>query len=128
MKKKAVIHQFDPVIYPIKLWVMSEYNPALIDKLFKNQNGSKLNISRTESSNISTYDRVIVHRKSEKYGILIVLNGSVNISVGSICHEATHASRFIWGHLRELDTGIEADAYLVGWIADCIDKTLKNKL
>lgn len=58
-----------------------------------------------------------------------MFNPEKDVSIGTIAtiaHESTHAARLIWEHMGEGCTGVEADAYLVGWIASCCDKALRD--
>jgi hypothetical protein len=122
---KTQIHQFNPVIYPVKLWITKTHDFLSIKNKFSEINGDDINFSVRDSLNAMTYNRVILSRKTNEYGILITIKS--NISTNVIAHEATHAARFIWDWINESSTGIEADAYLVGWIAECIEKVKRLK-
>jgi len=126
--KKPIIHEFDPVIYPLKLWVASEFNVKAIQSLFETKEGKELNFEISNDVNAVTFNRTVVHKKTRDWGALVAINSEKDLGARTISHEATHATRFIWDHLNEDSPGIEADAYLVGWIADCIEKVLKNKV
>lgn len=125
MKKPVQIHQFDPVIYPVKLWVIKYPTLEAIYNNFTIYDGKELNLNISEATLVSTYNKIIVKKDINKYGVLISIFGKINCS--HVAHEATHAARVIWDWLCEDSTGAEADAYLVGWIADCIDQVNKNK-
>ncbi len=113
------IHQFNPVIYPLKLWVSNGNNEAALSEVFEEIDGGSLSLGENGISAASTYDKVVVHKETELYGVLVMVDSE--ITVNQIAHEATHAARFWWDWLEEDQTGREADAYLVGWIAECID-------
>lgn len=125
MEKKLQIHQFDPIIYPLKLWIVKKPNITVVKNEFLVYNNDELNISNNENACANTYNKVVVYKKTNKFGILILLH--TKLSIAEIAHEATHAARVIWDWLTEDYTGREADAYLVGWISDCINQVNTNK-
>lgn len=121
----TMIHEFDPVIYPCRLWVIKNPTQKLVDENFNELNGSNLNFDINPHAVMSCYNKVVASKESGFFGIIISIWHKPNVKY--IAHESTHAARFIWDWLEEGTTGVEADAYLVGWIADCIEKTVKNK-
>jgi hypothetical protein len=125
MDKKIQIHQFDPVIYPIKLWIIKKPNLIEVKDKFLVHNNNELNIQNNKNAYASTYNKIVIYKETNKFGILILLHNKLSIS--NISHEATHAARIIWDWLTENCTEAEADAYLVGWIADCIEQVNTNK-
>jgi len=125
--KKAIIHQFDPVIYPFKLWVsISSDGAAFSDRFKDGDNGKELNVSVINEHEAVTY-YVQQKEKPTYFGVLIVFSEKKYCTCKLIAHESTHAARFMWEHVRENGTGWEADAYLVGWIAECCEKVKLNK-
>lgn len=120
MKKETKIYQFDPLIYPVKLWIVRNPIEQYIAENFKEEDGSELNFNIRNSYTMCCYNHVVVNSNTRDYGILIAIFKST--SLGNIAHESTHAARFIWDWIEEEFTGREADAYLVQWIAECIEK------
>jgi hypothetical protein len=129
MGKKVIIHQFDPVIYPIRLWVVTKYNgdeSALKERFVHLLDRKELNFSIINQHEAVTYD--VEEREDRKKGVLIVLSNIKYYKVKTIAHESTHAARSIWDHLGEGNgVGEEANAYLVGWIAGCIERVKLGK-
>ena len=125
MQKPIQIHQFDPVIYPVKLFVVKNSTQEVIHENFQLPNGDSLNTDRHIGGYAFTYNRIVENKKTAKWGVLIRLFGKQTASV--MAHEATHAARVIWDWLGENITGAEADAYLVQWIVDCLDQVNRNK-
>jgi hypothetical protein len=126
MKKETKIHEFDPAIYPVKLWVIKTPTKEFIDNNFVEFNGDNLNFEVSKNTVMNCYNQVVVNKNSQLLGILISI--FTKPSYKYIAHESTHAARFIWNWLGEDNTGVEADAYLVGWIAECIEKVKFNKV
>lgn len=126
MKQKVLIHQFDPVIYPFKLWVCITDNLSAISERFNEYpSGNEFEVTNTEKMLAFTQN---VQQKSDGLvGSIIVFKKKKDCITRLIAHESTHAARMLWDHVGERESGMEADAYLVGWIADCIEKVRLNK-
>jgi hypothetical protein len=113
------IHQFDPVIYPVLLWILDEVDVEEIRKSFQTVECVPLIFTASEGGIAYTQNKVVC--KDGDYGVLVVLADKNRMTVGTMAHEATHAARCIWDHLLEENTGGEADAYLVQWVAECME-------
>jgi hypothetical protein len=128
MKRKVKIHEFYPEIYPFRLWVTITGNGTILAERF-------LDLDRKGKSEISTDDLVnaeavtyyVQERETGRKGILVAFTAKHWISVKTIAHEATHVARKVWDHIGETTTGEEADAYLVGWVAKCIEEVKRFK-
>lgn len=120
------IHEFDPVLYPFKLWVSlfndEEDDVKAYDERFKDGHNGKPMQSEVILKNDGITYWVCEQDSNVKKGALIVINGKEAGTMKVIAHEATHAARFAWDFLGESPTGEEADAYLVGWIAKCVEE------
>lgn len=122
MKKKRKIDMYDPQIYPRKLWVA--VGPEELDEQFKfyltDKSGVIENIDEEfeqEGIAMSTYS---VCRKSDGlYGCLVYAPNLEVITDDAISHEelGVHA-------VESYSQGNENYAYLVGWAAGCISKTI----
>jgi hypothetical protein len=126
--KKAIIYQFDPAIYPMKLWVSITTDFKSLSERFCNV-GTKTDI---DTSFIDQHEAACYYvqqkEKPTHYGILIATTAKSYLTTKLIAHESTHGADFIWQHTGERRAGDEANAYLVGWIAECIEKVKLNKL
>ena len=128
MKKETKIYQFDPFIYPFKLWVAitSDFS-ILAEKFYQGYDKSELNTSFIENHEAATY--IVQQKDGDKYyGSLIATTNKKYLTTKLIAHEATHSARDFWDHMNESVTGVETDAYLVGWIAECIEKVKLGKV
>ena len=125
--KKAIIHQFDPVIYPCKLWVSITANLKGLEERFVDATTEKeINTSFIDKHEAVTY-YVQQKEKPTYYGVLIATTSKSYLTTKLIAHESSHAADFIWQHIGERTAGDEANAYLIGWIAECIEKVKQNK-
>lgn len=125
MNKKVQIHQFDPVIYPVKLWIAITKNNKALNERFKwTYKDSDIDIDWNLSDAITG---TVTQRENNLFGVLIVFENKKSCTVSNITHESIHAVSDIWERLGESKIGNEANAYLAGWIAECIEKVKRNK-
>lgn len=122
-----MIHEFNPVIYPRKLWItynatadeLNEYFPTgdYLGNKFKEENGYYGITYRTE-------------RGSTKMGGVLIRFADNNEAMESwnVLHEAIHAAGIICQYV-----GIQADfendeafTYLATWIMKCCEQVKNN--
>lgn len=60
-------------------------------------------------------------RETRRKCVLVLFSSSKAMRMNVICHEASHACDAIEGNI-EMKHGGEPSAYLIGWIASCINK------
>lgn len=128
------IHEFDPQIYPFKLWVSVNPDFKALDRKFYFLSKERDVVDVREEDLFDNYSSaktlVVAHKVEQTSGILIIITMPKKLDVATICHEACHFADFIAETVgfpqRSFDNG-EAYAYLAGWCADCIDKARKFK-
>lgn len=114
------IHEFDPVLYPRKIWVVVKPNMKELEKMF-----GPLEMDNTAYA-------VVFHayNKIENLGgALVIFENKKALTIANITHEALHAAMII---LEYIDFNLDYNnqeplTYLTGWIADCIDRVRKDK-
>ena len=130
MKNKTIIHQFDPVIYPRYLWVIiGKIDLPAIKERFEieksllrdiEDNGEKCSGITIKASEIDTRNQGV---------IVVIKRSSLNTSV--IAHESVHCADYMFDEVgaysQHFNDTNEPYAYLVGWIANCIDKVRRGK-
>lgn len=126
-----MLQGFRSDIYPRTLWVATNWEDVK-DKFVCHNNDDKP-IEKYEGGNAYTY-QCVMHKKSKKYGVLILFTLAGDI-LGSdiierIAHESLHAVNSVFDEL-----GIEYDlsndehaAYMVGWVAKCCWKVLQKEI
>lgn len=124
--KKSIIHEFDPVIYPVKIWIAITDDLNEVSEIFMDYD-TKEGISPKFNDKLQAFIQPVARMSDGKIGFLSVFRSMKYCDTKTIAHEATHVARFIWDYLGETITGTEADAYLVGWIAECIEIAKKYK-
>lgn len=111
------VYQFDPQIYPRKLWVSvgvptEELNEKFVDEI-KDMDDS----NDAETSPIQQKEPLLG-------GVHVRFENLKSMRPDNIAHEATHAALEIFDYV---DARIQYDnqepfAYLVGWVVKCIDE------
>lgn len=125
---KCKVHEFDPQIYPRKLWVVKGGDVNSLKDMFAQANEEELQLSDVDAHAALTYS-VMMKDKSKLLGELIYFCSSKFMDAEKTTHEAVHAALDIFsdmGCMVDYDNQ-EPFAYLVGWIADCIDQVKRNK-
>ena len=125
----VAIHQFNPEIYPYKLWIVITSEEFAVKERFNNglNEELKLNISGRCAKAITFQ---AVKKETLERGVMIIFTDKKYIGISEISHESTHAASFMWDMMGEKDIGEigeEANAYLVGWIAGCCEAVKKYK-
>lgn len=121
------IYEFHPQIYPRRLWVAVGGTFEDVKERFTAMNGEEL--EEAEYSLASTY--IVQTKNNEHYlGHLIWFLSAKDMTTKNITHEASHASMDLFGLLgcKIHYDNQEPFSYLVGWVADCIDKVKRNKI
>ena len=121
------IHQFNPEVYPVRLWVTITYNIRELSENFGLFPEGEIKWGDIWGKKATT---AWVYKKDDKkLGVLIVFYKREHCNMENVAHEAAHAASFIWEYLGEVEMlGEEANAYLMGWIAKCCEivKNYKN--
>lgn len=130
------IHEFDPVIYPCKLFVV--LNPTIEDLSGKFYSlTDEMERLKFDNDTIGR-DRFIVastfpvaDKKTGWIGSLVCIYKNNKLDVRTICHESVHCADFFAENFGiptgEFNNG-EPYAYLTGWIADCIWKVKSGRI
>ena len=134
MKKKAVIHQFDPVIYPFKLWVGKDPTFEEVSEMFYavSPEMERMDIKRVDyDDNYFSVARThpVAAKKDGWIGLLVCIFKPKRMNAGLVCHESVHVADFICEQVGVTHTGFndgEAYAYLSEWAANCIDKVRRG--
>lgn len=134
--KKAIIHEFDPVIYPFRLWV--SVNPShedISEKFYAlTEDMDRMDISKDQFD----HDRFSIattcpvsDKESGWIGTIVCIWIPKRFTINQLCHESAHVSDYCFGRFgmgnRSFVDG-EPYAYFIGWIAECIEKVKKNSV
>lgn len=119
MIKKNLIYEFDPVIYPRKLWVCICVDEEYINGKFHREGGVKLNFGNSSDYYALTFDDIVRNDTNMK-GELVVFNSKNDMRMGVVCHEASHVVDGIENAIG-MKHGDEPSAYLLEWVCKSIN-------
>lgn len=117
--KRYGYYEYDPGLYPRMLWVAIGLKPENLECVFKDEKGKPLRFDFAQADAV-TYAEV---RKcsDNKIGELVVFDNLATARlVGVVSHEASHVCDAIEEAIG-MEHGGEASAYLIEWIASCIN-------
>lgn len=134
MAKKTIFHEFDPLLYPIKVWVSVCPHHTQVQRKFyalsEDNEALEFNQSILADDNCTIASTFPVSAKKDyQGGLLVIVYKQKRFTTNYITHEAAHCADFFAERLG-LTTGKfhdgEAYAYLIGWIAECIENAVKS--
>lgn len=121
---KIIIKQFDTIIYPRQIWIAAGGTREDIAENFKDDDGDPFYISPERIKNSEAMAFSVYDKNKTCCGSLVWFHDPDCITLRNVTHESVHAANFIFS-----DLGIKADAdndeaqaYLAGFVADCIEK------
>lgn len=131
-----MIHEFDPVIYPFRVWVAIKPKVEDVSEKFfyldTAMNCTPVTADdfyKTRFDVATTYP--MENKESGALGCFIAMWRPKDFVCGMIAHEASHVTDFLCEVLGvsgfTLESG-ESRAYFLGWVADCIDKVKRGKV
>ena len=96
-KRQAKIYQFDPMIYPRFLWVVTGGGYSDIKKWFQAYSGEE--IEESDDSNLGGMAISVTFRQNQCLGILIWFP-DINLAKANwITHESVHGTLELFDHL-----------------------------
>lgn len=119
---KKRVWEFDPQIYPRKLWIgLGATKEDLAD--FED-------IAEMEDSTIADTTSICKLKPKKLGGVLIRFRNRLDISFENVTHESVHAAMCMLDYcgVKFHADNQEPIAYLAGWVADCIDKVKRGKV
>ena len=117
--KKRGYYKYDPVIYPRRLCVAIGMNQEDANKCFEGRKGEILKVDFSNCAAV-TYDGVRIKSSRENCSFINFASKD-SMRMGVCCHEASHSCEDIEKDLC-IEHGGEPSAYLIEWIASCINK------
>nr|DAY59051.1 MAG TPA: hypothetical protein [Caudoviricetes sp.] len=123
MINKNQIYEFDPQIYPRKVWVAVGVPTKVLNDMFE----------ESIEDMDETYDAIVISTRrinpDIKGGILIRFINKDALTISNITHESTHAAMDIFDYVgAKVDTNNqEPFSYLCGWIANCCYQVKSGK-
>ena len=125
-KELGRVYGFDPQVYPRKIWVAVGGDIGTLQASFCQNDGEQLDFKDVDKYGAST--TAVTEKDTGLFGELIWFPKKPDMRFDYIAHEATHAAIDIFD-----DCGCRIDAenqepfaYLVGWIAKCINEVKRG--
>lgn len=125
MSKKIEIHQFDPVLYPYKIWVIVSDNLRVVKENFTELNGQEITFVGEDNFNAMTCQLRL--KENRHFGSVIIFKSKKMMSTNYMAHESCHAAKQLFEHIGADMRDHEPFEYLLGWIVDCCEQVKKNK-
>ncbi|MBK5722568.1 hypothetical protein JGH11_16970 [Dysgonomonas sp. Marseille-P4677] len=127
-KQETKIHEFDPVIYPYKLWVIIDKSPTIIADRFNEYTNEPIHFIETDTAKAEAFTMPVVHKENPHYGVLLFFRSRKSMTYELVAHESSHAAKYLFEHIGAEIKEHEPFEYVIGWIAGCCEKVKKNKL
>ncbi|MBC7088648.1 MAG: hypothetical protein H5T96_09335 [Tissierellales bacterium] len=124
MKNK--FYEFDPVLYPVKLYIVLNPTDGYVKKNFLTSDKKKLRKVVDKNWNGGVYLEIVKKKSDNGFGILVFVETD-DFTPDMVTHEAVHVSQVFWEWLCETKIGDEADAYFTQWVAKCIIEAINKQ-
>lgn len=121
------ITEFDPAIYPYRLWVAVGTDLNKLVKRFESTGEEPLAYELQDADKMSAFTIEVVDKKSLKRGTLMCFPSKKDISFELAAHEASHFAKNLFYAIGADVRPHEPFEYLVGWAASCCEKVKKSK-
>jgi hypothetical protein len=127
MVNKTIIHEFDPVIYPYKLWVVVAKSPIDIAERFNGYNNKPIENIVEDTKQLDAFVMQVQRKSDSMLGALIYFSSKHIMTYGIVSHECTHAAKHLFEHINANINPHEPFEYIVEWMADCCEVVKKYK-
>lgn len=122
------IHEFDPVIYPYKLWIVIDKQPTIISEAFDEYSGNPIEFIERDTNNLAAFAMPVSKKGDSNYGVVIFFRSKRSMSYELVAHESSHAAKYLFEHIGAEMKEHEPFEFVIGWIAGCCEKVKNNKL
>lgn len=122
------IHEFDPVIYPYKLWIVIDKQPTIISEAFDEYSGNPIEFIERDTNNLEAFAMPVSKKENSNYGVVLFFRSKKSMSYELVAHESSHAAKYLFEHIGAEMKEHEPFEFVIGWIAGCCEKVKNNKL
>ncbi|MCK9592702.1 MAG: hypothetical protein M0Q91_11925 [Methanoregula sp.] len=113
------IHQFNPVIYPYKIWIVVSKSADIIAERFYEYNGKPIEFLNRDTGNLRAFVMTVTSKDQAYYGAIMLFRSKKSMSYELVAHESSHAAKYLFEHIGADVKEHEPFEFVVGWIADC---------
>ena len=108
-----MIHEFDPFIYPFKIWITISSNlNEITDLFFDGETNEEFTFIRTDNYEAMTFP--VIKKDNRKIGVVICFKSKQYMKVKQIAHESCHAAKYLFNHIGADVEPHEPFEYAVG--------------
>jgi hypothetical protein len=122
-----LINEFDPIIYPFKLWIIVSNNPKVIEEKFNDINNNKIEYIANKTRNCKAFSMPVKGKRSGRSGAVIFFYSKKDITYKTAAHESSHVAKYLFEFIGASTKEHEPFEYLVGWMAECCERAKHNK-
>lgn len=124
-----IIKRFDPIIYPIVLWVAISKDVSKVLNSFTTWDSMEISMDILNHANANSIASTwqVMDKTSKEMGALIIFSSKKELTTGIIAHESCHAAKIMCDKLGIDILSDEPFEYLLGWIADCCEELKRDK-
>ena len=121
------VHEFDPEIYPYKLWVVISKTSEPIMEMFKEYSGDDIIFKESFINSSRALTLPVIKKDTLKYGVLLHIKSKKYLTYEVVAHESSHAAKYLFEHIGASVSEHEPFEYVVGWVAKCCEQVKKFK-
>lgn len=110
------IHEFDPVIYPYKLWIVVDKVPNIIADKFNDYKGDVIENIDPDTKNMDAFAMQVSKKEDKTLGAVIFFRSKKSMSYELVAHESSHAAKYLFEHIGADVKEHEPFEYVIGWI------------
>lgn len=122
------VHEFDPTIYPYKLWVIIDKNPDGLADLFDEYSGKPIEFIDRDTMGLRAFAMPVIKKENPYYGVVLFFRSKKSMTYELVAHECSHAGKYLFEHIGAEIKEHEPFEYVVGWMAGCCEKVKNNKI
>lgn len=116
-----LIKEFKFDIFPLRLWVCTIEHPSQLNAYFIDSDGDPLGLEVSKAADCFVTE-VCIKKRDGSYGVVVAKMENVKVPSKVFAHEACHVADKLWKWISEDTRGSEANAYVVEWVFDKIEK------
>ena len=121
------IHEFDPVIYPFKIWIVVDKSPIDIPKYLLGHDSLEIESIVEDTKNLAAFVMIEVNKKDKQRGALMFFRSRKVMTFELVAHESSHAAKYLFEHIGADIKEHEPFEFVIGWIADSCSKVKYKK-
>ena len=121
------IHEFDPVIYPFRIWIIIDKTPDIIADNFKEYEGEPIHFEIGDTDKLYAFAMPVQSKENPMYGAVLFFRSRKSMTYKLVAHESSHAAKFLFEHINADMREHEPFEYVIGWIAGCCEKVKRWK-